>query len=381
MSHNIENLTLLSDLESIEVSLENLFINPNNPRLMGKDRFENVKDSRVIEDKVQESIIKETKIEGITDIVEKIKRLGFLTIDRIVIRELDGHPGKYVVLEGNRRITSCKILLDEHNRSVITLNDKVLMSLESIEALVYTGSDKDILWLLQGIRHINGIKEWGSLQQSRFLYEMQKEESLRATELDKMTGLGRNTISNKIRSYKGYLNARDFYHGEITEDNFSLFQEVIFARPIIKSWLGWDDSKESFSNEGNLEYILNWYLGDEVGNRRIKRAVELRDFLNQVLIPENKKFLQKFINSEEYSVKEALQDISTKDAYKSAQKNQLDLEERLEVIEEVTTSISTLPTKKIIDDGMIEVYIEKLKNLSEESLFQVNTLNRVSRSE
>lgn len=375
MKSPIENLTLLSELKAKEISINDLFINPNNPRLMGKKRINNVNDKRIIEVNVQKSVREETQKEGISDIVEKIKRLGFLKIDRIVVREIKGSENKFVILEGNRRITSCKILLEEHNSSIITLSKEIVSSLENIEVLIYSGIDKDIIWLLQGMRHINGIKEWGPLQQSRFLYEMQKEETLKATELNKMTGLGRNSISNKIRAYKAFVYCMDFYHGELEEVNFSLFQEVIFARPIIKEWLQWDDQTETFKNESNLSYILNWFLGDEDGNKRFNRALELRDFLNQALLPANKNFITKFINTEEYTVKEALQDIHTKDAVKNAQQNQLNIDDRLEELEQAISSLNTLPVKKISENDEIhQKYIEKLEELVSTGSFQIALL-------
>lgn len=370
-------MELLSELKPKEILIENLFINPNNPRLMEKKRKSEVLDLRIIESGIQDSLIKEIQKEGISDLIEKITKLGFLTIDRIVVRELENLPGKYLVLEGNRRIATVKTLLKEHTDGIVTLEDDIYKSLLQIEVLVYSGTDKNIIWLLQGIRHINGIKEWGSLQQSRFLYEMQNTESLKASELDKMTGLGRNSISNRIRSYKAFQYCKTIYHGEIVENNFSLFQEVIFARPMIKDWLAWDDKSEMFNNDTNLELILNWYLGDENGNIRISRALDLRDQFNQLLLPDNKNILTKFINEPTYDINDAIQDVRNKDAVKSAQKNQLDLEERLNILDEVLSNLITLPIKKITEDqNLLGKYLEKLDDIKNTSEFQSNLLEK-----
>jgi hypothetical protein len=375
-------MELFSELVAKEVEIENLFLNPNNPRLMGKSRTNDVDDNRIKESDIQNSLLEEIEEEGISDIVEKIKKLGFLTIDRIVVRQIKNSPDNYLVLEGNRRIASVKTLLKEHAKGIVTLNNEILKSLKKIEVLEYIGNDEDIIWLLQGMRHINGIKEWGALQQARFLHEMQNSRKLKATELDKMTGLGRNSISNKIRSYKAYQYSKEVYHGEIEENNFSLFQEVIFARPIIKQWLDWDDVSNKFQNETNLELILNWYLGDEEDKKRIPRAIDLRDFLNQALLPDNKTYLEKFINVEEYTVKEAIQDISTKDAVKSAQKNQLNLVERLNQLDEFITSLSTLPVNKIVtDEELLKKYIEKINEIVSTSSFQSDMLKKFLKSE
>lgn len=371
-------MELLTELSAKSIEIDSLFLNPNNPRLMEKKRINEVADARIRESNIQDSLLKEVQNEGISDIIEKIKQLGFLNIDRIVVRELDNQPDKYLVLEGNRRVASVKTLLKEHADGIITLDETILNSLNKLEVLIYSGADKDIIWILQGMRHINGIKEWGPLQQSRFLCEMQEKQSLRANELDKMTDLGRNTIANKIRSYKAYQYCKTIYHGEIRENNFSLFQEVIFARPIIKDWLEWDDSTAKFKNENNVSLILDWYLGDEEGKTRINRALELRDFLNQVLAPDNRTFLQKFINNADQSAKDILQEISTKDAVKNAQRNQLDLSERLDQLEEVLTSLNTLPVKKISEDlELRDKYIDKLTDIQSTCDFQANILKGI----
>ena len=365
------DLNLIEHLIAQKIKIEDLLLNPNNPRLMDKTRRTELVDNRICEDQIQESVNKEIRAEGVNDLYAKITKLGFLNIDRIVVRKLE-NTEKYVVLEGNRRITTAKLILNENGKGIITLDEKIINSIKEIEVLVYTGDDKNIIWVLQGMRHINGIKEWGPLQQSRFLYEMQLDKSLNPTELDKMTGLGRTSIANKIRSYKGFLIAKEIYHGEINENKYSLFQEAIFTRPLIKAWLQWDDAENKFLNTENLENLLNWFVGDEEGNIRFTRVLDIRDSFNQLLLPDHKDVLQNFIDKNDYSLNEALQDIRKKDAEKNAQKNQLDLNERLKIFEEFYTSVSTLPTMKIIKDQEMKLkFYEILINIKETTEFQL----------
>lgn len=365
---------LIDHLDAITVSIDNLFLNPNNPRLMDKNRKTELNDSRITEEKIQTSVIRDIRFEGINDLYEKIKKLGFLTIDRIVVRKID-NTENYLVLEGNRRITTAKVLLKEHEEGIVTLDSKIVESLSNIEVLLYTGDSKNIIWLLQGMRHINGIKEWGALQQSRFLFEMQKDNSLNATELDKMTGFGRNTISNKIRAYKAFSFAKEIYHGDIEENNFSLFQEAIFSRPLIKEWLQWDDTEEKFLNIENLENLLNWYIGDEEGKIRINRVLDIRDGFNQILQNENKSILTKFVENPDYTLNDAIQDIKNRDAEKSAQKNQLDLNERYENLEQLYVNLTTLPLIHILKDPNLKTkFVQVLSKIQESSNFQLSHL-------
>ena len=157
---NEMNLELL-ELTTKSIKLEDVFVDPNNPRLLEMG-FEEVPDGRIVEDDVQREAIANMKKSGLKDIIEKVKKFGFLTVDRIVIRPLN--ENKFVVLEGNRRISSLKGLMEDHARGRVSLSERVLNSIEGFEVLVYDGGNKDVLWLLQGLRHIKGIKDWSSVQ-------------------------------------------------------------------------------------------------------------------------------------------------------------------------------------------------------------------------
>lgn len=367
---------LIENLSPLTLKIGDLLLNPNNPRLMDKSRKYELADDRITEEKIQTSIVKEIRTEGITDLYEKIKRLGFLTIDRIVVRKLN-NSNQYLVLEGNRRVTTAKVILKEHEDGILTLSERILNSLKDIEVLVYSGDNKNIIWLLQGMRHINGIKEWGALQQARFLFEMQKDKSLSATELDKMTALGRNSIASKIRSYKAFVFAKEIHRADLTETNFSLFSEAIFKKPLIQEWLGWNDSEGNFVNTENLELLLNWYIGDEDGNKRFERVLDIRDLFNSLLLPENKNILVKFLSSEEFSINEAIQEVRNKDAEKTAQHHQLDLDERFETLQALYTSLTTLPLVNILNDQtQKDKYQDIISKIKESSEFQLNLFNK-----
>lgn len=370
-----ERLELLTELDSSDLLLEQLYLNPNNPRIMGKKRNVRLSDSRITEKNIQASVTQEITKEGISDIIEKVLKLGFLKVDRIVVRPINSLDGKFVVLEGNRRVTSLKKLKEEHDSGVRSLDAKLLDSITNLEVLVYNGEDPEIEWVLQGIRHINGIKEWGPLQQSRFLAEMYKNKNMSATDLDEMTGLGRNTISRKIKSYYAWEYARDYYHGEVEEDHYSLFQEVIFARPIIHKWLSWNDTTKVFESDENFSNLLNWYIGDENGERKLNRALDARDLLTKGLLAENKSILDKFTNSEDYSYQEAKFDLDKKLAERENRKDVLDLNQRLDMVKESVTQVKTLPISDIAqDDNLKTEFYDQLSSLKSAAEFHVSIL-------
>lgn len=362
---NEMNLELL-ELTEKTIKLEDVFVDPNNPRLLEMG-FEEVPDDRIAEEDVQREAIANMKKIGLKDIIEKVKKFGFLTVDRVVIRPLN--EDKFVVLEGNRRISSLKGLIEDHTRGRVSLNEGVLNSIEEFEVLVYNGADKDVVWLLQGLRHIKGIKDWSPVQQGKFLVEMQERRNLRPTDLATMTGLGRNTVADLIRSYKGWEQAKDDddYGDKVDADKFSLFQEAIFKKPSLKKWLEWDDNNKKFGNQENFKKLLAWYLGDEDvnnGEPRLPRVnPDVRDVLSKLLLDENKSIFEEFENGD-ISVDRARAKMEEDKYRKDADEIKVDLDSQLVTLDRMTTTLQTLPIPKILeDDEKIDTFIEKLENV------------------
>jgi hypothetical protein len=376
LEENEINLELLELYKSM-VKLENVFVDPNNPRLLEMG-FEEVPDDRIEEEDVQKEAIANMKKIGLKDIIEKVKKFGFLTVDRVVVRPLN--KGKFVVLEGNRRISSLKILKEDHARGRVSINEEVLKSIDEFEVLIYKGADKDVVWLLQGLRHIKGIKDWGPVQQGRFLVKMQERRTLKPTDLATMTGLGRNTIANLIRSCKGWEQAKedDDYGDKVDTDKFSLFQEAIFKKTYLKKWLGWDDNKKKFENQENFKKILGWYLGDENTNNgepRLPRVnPDVRDVLSKLLIDKNKSIFEEFENGD-ISIDKARSKMEEDEYRRDAQEIKVDLDSQLNTLDQMTTTLQTLPIPIIIKDNeKISHFIKKLESVEDAAKIQKNII-------
>jgi len=88
-----------------------------------------------------------------------------------------GNGTNYVVVEGNRRLASLKILSGEiHPRSMERAVSKILGEAkkhqDSAPCLVFSRRD-DVLTYL-GYRHITGIKEWDALAKARYLSQLRE---------------------------------------------------------------------------------------------------------------------------------------------------------------------------------------------------------------
>ena len=93
---------LTTNLTPVEVRLEDLFLDPNIPRFVGSE-WTYVPDDEAVETAAQtratRRLIENHEVDKLRQIMEAN---GFLPIDRVVVRAVA--DGKYIVLEGNRRI-------------------------------------------------------------------------------------------------------------------------------------------------------------------------------------------------------------------------------------------------------------------------------------
>ena len=127
---------LTQNLVPIDLSLEEIFLDPNNPRF-GEIDSPFVPEEEIDQEHHQARAISRLLKEfGADKLKINMQINGYLPIDRIIVREFS--DGKYVVLEGNRRIASAKTIkkYDDDGKAI---SDDVILSLKKIPCLKYIG--------------------------------------------------------------------------------------------------------------------------------------------------------------------------------------------------------------------------------------------------
>lgn len=258
-------------LTSKRISIANIFLDPNNPRFWDEKTTRDIADKKVPDERIQVRVREQIDGEGISELSDNIMRNGFLTLDRVVVRELDGVVGSYVVVEGNRRIASLKKLRDAIENDLIDedkITDDYLANLKTatdeIEVLVYEGDDEDIAWLLQGIRHISGVRDWKPAQRARLIAQQIDGSGLSISAAGQKFGLGARKAGRYYRAYKALEQMRgdEEFQSKAKNEYFTLFDEA-YANATIRRWLDWDDSTNSFANLQNLRQFYSWITPDE----------------------------------------------------------------------------------------------------------------------
>ena len=270
------------ELSELTVDLGDVFLDPNNPRFWSEQTRRRTPDRRVSEAVVQNRVEQEIRRHGIEELQYSILRNGFLPLDRIVVRPLEGAENQYVVVEGNRRLAALKLLRSRIEENVVIeehISDEYLDNLyeetNQIDVLVYSGTDSDdISWILQGIRHIGGIRNWEPAQRAKLVADQIENGSASFTEAGQKFGLSARAVGRLYRSFKALEQMRqdDEYGKKARNDYFSLFEEA-YRNPHVRRWLEWSEDEYRFQNPENLHYFYSWITPDEDDEPEERRRI------------------------------------------------------------------------------------------------------------
>lgn len=287
------------ELEQRQLSLDQLFLDPNNPRFWS-ERKKMTPEAKIPEPKNQDKTQKAIEDFGVKELRDSILRNGFLPMDRIVVRPIQGHGDKYVAVEGNRRLAALKMLhrqieageIDEDGITDEYLN-KLRASTVNIEVLLYKGTEGDISWVLQGIRHISGIRDWSAAQ--RAILVAKQVDELKSidnrgvfTRVGQQFGMTAKAVARFYRVHNSLeqIHSDDEYGTKSQDENltlFTLFDEA-HRNSAVRSWLEWDEDNQKFKNTSNLKQFYSWIIPDE--EQQNKRRIHN---------PDHVKFLAKLL--------------------------------------------------------------------------------------
>jgi hypothetical protein len=269
---------LSSDLKSAELPLSSIYLDPNNPRFLGPDsklvRTRDI-DKESVQERVRQRLIRAFKIE---ELRLSIEDNGYLPLDHVVVKEFK--PGRYVVLEGNRRICAAK-LIDKYRDDGTAVPDDVMRSLIRIPCLIYKGRERDAAWILQGIRHLSGVLDWPPYNKAKLFVEQIEKEGLSYVELGRKFATPPTSVRVWTFSYYAFKQAQESpeYQGVVNVAEFNYFHEL-FSRSnrALRNWMGWDDQKLEFKNTARFNEYIGWVYPNArpVGRGRTRQKTDDR---------------------------------------------------------------------------------------------------------
>lgn len=289
--------SLPSLLSPIRLNLSDLLLDPNNPRFseLGEE-LNPVPEGRFADDKVQSNALEKMKnpMFDVAELRDTIKTIGFLPMDRIVVRRWKGEASdrspKYVVIEGNRRVTALKWLMNLHEIGKETFSEEQLKNFTEFECLLLNDelAPPSANLILPGLRHVSGIKEWGAYQKAKAVHALRKG-GMSPQEAAQSLGLSTRAANSAYRCFLALEQMKgDEEYGEFAQPKMYSYFEEIFKRTNLRSWLNWSDDEERFCAEDRLKEFYSWMVpqGEDQQPPKLPESKSVRD-LSQILADEN----------------------------------------------------------------------------------------------
>ena len=268
------------NLKKVTVGIDNLLLDPNNPRFADiSDDALNIDKTRFSEPAIQAAAYEKMinpKFDIIT-LANSIATVGFVPVDNIVVARLN--ETQYYVIEGNRRATAIKYLLKQHAIGQTTLDEASIENLKTLDVLVVDDTENAtefVGMIIQGIRNVSGIKEWDAFQKAQFINDM-IEKGKQPGEISRTIGMSVKEINRYYKTYSVMLQFKreEDYAGKWKPSFFSHFDEVL-KKPALRNYLQFNDETFRFDNIPNLKRFYDWIVPNEEGKTTISDAHNVR---------------------------------------------------------------------------------------------------------
>jgi AAA15 family ATPase/GTPase len=404
------------------VSLKNLYLDPNNYRLIHEPEQVEVADEQVKDKVVAQRtfrLLTGEKNQHIRDLIESFKSNGYLPVDQIQVRELP--TGGYIVVEGNRRVAALKFLAQEHEQKGADLGRLDTAIFTRVPVVLYSDADEMHHLTLMALKHISGNRKWGEWNQAKLLEKMHSTFLLSEDDICRRIGISKVELRRSLRALSLVEQYQSSDYGDqFNESKFSIFREAV-KNLALKEWIGWDDETFKAKNQQNYELFFSWLSREPLeetddggqtgyGDKYLEPAITKRDDVTLLgkIIQDNRALQQLkvsrdlnaayrasdlvFQERQESAVKSVAIDISTLSQLAIRSENLPDLESalgRLQGIVDRTrgSGLSGVEQKTVFHDRIdqhfssleIEAY-KKLRGLKLHKLSKINLIAGLNNS-
>jgi len=256
----------MSEIEKnkkISTNLKNFYLDPNNYRFVDHKEYKKVAQKNILDVKIQQrtrNFISGKNREGVKDLLDSFKANGFLEVDVIQLKDLGNN--KYLVLEGNRRVTALKILKKDYDNG-LDIGKFSPETFKKVPSFIHENEDDATHRIIMGLKHISGNKKWPAINQAQLIYDYLKpywddgyyEEEINLCE---SLGITKAKLRGSQRAYHLILQYKESDYGDqFSSDMYYTFAEIT-KRPSIKKWIEWDDNSYSSVNEENTLRLFSW---------------------------------------------------------------------------------------------------------------------------
>ena len=241
------------------LSLGRLYLDPNNFRFVDHPEYRPVAAERVFDPDVQRrttSLVLGRQQENVRDLIASIKANGWLDIDPILVQRTD--TGRFLVVEGNRRVATLKHLQHRYEEGAIDLGELDATFFSELPVVLYRDAGERDRLVMMGLHHISGKRRWPAINRARAMEQLLPHFQCDADAVCQALGVSKREFNLSLRTL-ALVNAykASDYGDQLQSDQYNLFREVLKSEDI-RTWLGWDHTARASSNQSNLNRLFSW---------------------------------------------------------------------------------------------------------------------------
>jgi hypothetical protein len=278
-------------------ALDDLNLDPLNPRLRQEE--EGVDQPELIR-----IMLARFKIE---EIAESILAAGWLEQDPLIAVE---EAGRIRVIEGNRRLTAVKLLLDPRqapkarqarwNSLSSELDDQVRQSITALRVRVYQSRDDPEVSSYIGFRHVTGVLPWPALEKASYIARLAGK------------GASYRELAEKLGSYPSHVARHHVAHQLVEQaklweidgssemgNAFGVLLRALQTQGV-RTFIGLRQSEEPIENlrpiadrnKEDLQDFVKWTFGTGSSTRVLPEPRELTRWSKILLSPAAVRYLR-----------------------------------------------------------------------------------------
>lgn len=275
------------------LSPDHLLLDPNNPRYQGDFQdFVFVPYEQISEPLHQTRAMARLLEErfGVRQLAESIAEVGYLPIDNLVVSPYSKE--KYLVIEGNRRlaairlILSGKVLATPENKSSLNLLPVLILDEPPEMATIEQ-------WLIQGTRHVGGVKPWGPYQKARAIEILNREKGLSYEDAAAALGMKPGELRRSLQAlgaFKELMESPRFGRRARVE-MFSFFEELV-RKPALRSYFGWNNGEMRFDSPDKRDLLFRLIMGEGGKHPKVGTGLEFRELAKVLDVSEARSSLE-----------------------------------------------------------------------------------------
>ena len=241
------------------VPLKRLYLDPNNYRFVDHPDYRSVPPDHVFDADVQRRttvFVLGRNQENVRDLAASIKANGWLDIDPVLVRRADG--GRFLVVEGNRRVATLKHLQRRHEEGAVDLGQLDGKVFSELSVVLHKDAGEREHLVMMGLHHISGKQRWPAVNRARAMAKLLPHFNHDADAVCRALGVSKREFNLSLRTLALADAYRESDYGDqFQSDQYNLFREVLRSESM-RRWLGWDHETRVAANRSNLERLFSW---------------------------------------------------------------------------------------------------------------------------